>query len=215
MKVNPQKSINISVVGSVDRSDLLSTFNNDEISSSRVGLRYVSKEVLQNDQDFRVKVWDIPFDMARAITPSGDDKTEVIMMVYDVANKKSFNDITRFIKDISRKESACDMIKFVVGRDFGSQDRVISSEDGKGLASEFGVSFMEISGQEKKDVEDLFSGVISQIDHQISDKEEGRRLFGRSSSRVSPVKSRRNPDSVVEGAEIDFENQKSACCTIM
>ncbi len=79
-----------------------------------------------------------------------------IMLVYDITNEKSFDNIKNWIRNIEEHASA-DVEKMILGNKCDVNDRrQVSKERGEELAIEYGIKFMETSAKASINVEDAF-----------------------------------------------------------
>ncbi|KAM7321209.1 hypothetical protein ACRRTK_019301 [Alexandromys fortis] len=70
-----------------------------------------------------------------------------IMLVYDITNEKSFDNIRNWIQNIEEHASA-DVEKMILGNKCDMNDkRQVSKEQGEKLALDYGIKFMECEGQ--------------------------------------------------------------------
>lgn len=79
-----------------------------------------------------------------------------IMLVYDITNEKSFDNIKNWIRNIEEHASA-DVEKMILGNKCDMNDRrQVSKERGEELAIEYGIKFMETSAKASINVEEAF-----------------------------------------------------------
>jgi Ras-related protein Rab-8A len=92
-----------------------------------------------------------------------------IVLVYDVADEKSFANIQNWSKNVEQhaSEGVC---KILVGNKCDIEERrVISPEQGKALAAQLGMQFMETSAKSGYNVEHLFSMLALQVKAKIEE----------------------------------------------
>ena len=82
-----------------------------------------------------------------------------IILVYDCTDEQSFNNIRNWIKQIET-HAAKDVAKILVGNKCDREDeKVISTEQGKELADEYGLRFFETSAKSGFNISELFHDV--------------------------------------------------------
>ena len=94
------------------------------------------------------------------------------VLVYSIIAQSTFNDLPDLREQILRVKD-CDMVPMVlVGNKCDLQDqRVITQEQGEGLARKFGgCTFLEASAKTKVNVDQIFHDLIRQINKANPDK---------------------------------------------
>lgn len=85
-----------------------------------------------------------------------------IVLVYDVSNATSFENIRRWVSDVNQfAENSVNMI--LIGNKCDLSERAVSMDDGKKLAAEFGIPFFETSAKADIGVNDAFSTLITTV----------------------------------------------------
>ena len=93
-----------------------------------------------------------------------------IMLVYDVTNEKSFDNIRNWIRNIE-ENAAADVEKMILGNKCDlDESRVVSYERGKLLAEEHQVKFMETSAKSARNVEQAFATLARDIKNKMDKK---------------------------------------------
>ncbi|XP_054085567.1 ras-related protein Rab-8A-like [Zeugodacus cucurbitae] len=87
----------------------------------------------------------------------------MVMLVYDITQAKSFENIKTWIRNIEENASA-DVDKMLLGNKCELTDkRQVSRERGEQLAIEYGIKFMETSAKASINVEEAFLTLASDI----------------------------------------------------
>lgn len=95
-----------------------------------------------------------------------------IMLVYDITNDKSFENIKNWIRNIEEHASS-DVEKMVLGNKCDMEDRrLVSKERGTQLATEYGIKFMETSAKASINVEEAFFTLARDIKLKMDKKLE-------------------------------------------
>lgn len=95
------------------------------------------------------------------------------MLVYDITNEKSFDNIKNWIRNIEEHASA-DVEKMVLGNKCDVNDkRQVSKDRGEKLALEYGIKFMETSAKANINVENAFLTLARDIKAKMDKKLEG------------------------------------------
>ena len=78
------------------------------------------------------------------------------MLVYDITNAKSFDNIAKWLRNI-QEHASDDVEKMILGNKCDMEDkRVISKERGETIARENGVRFLETSAKTNVNIERAF-----------------------------------------------------------
>ncbi|NXM10886.1 RAB8A protein, partial [Ploceus nigricollis] len=96
-----------------------------------------------------------------------------IMLVYDITNEKSFENIRNWVRNIEEHASP-DVEKMILGNKCDANDkRQVSREQGEKLAASFGIKFMETSAKANINIENAFFTLARDIKAKMDKKLEG------------------------------------------
>lgn len=94
-----------------------------------------------------------------------------IMLVYDITNEKSFENIVKWLRNIDEHANE-DVEKMILGNKCDMQDkRVVTKDRGEAIAREHGIRFMETSAKANINIERAFSELAEAILDATSGKE--------------------------------------------
>lgn len=86
-----------------------------------------------------------------------------IMLVYDITNEKSFENIVKWLRNIDEHANE-DVEKMILGNKCDMQDkRVVTKDRGEAIAREHGIRFMETSAKANINIERAFSELAEAI----------------------------------------------------
>ncbi|GFS10588.1 Ras-related protein Rab-7L1 [Elysia marginata] len=117
-----------------------------------------------DSKKIRLQLWDLIFSPRYRLTSKACYKgAKGIVMVYDVTSKESFEGAREWKQEVDDHQGE-DTVLMLVGNkcDLETQ-RQVSTEEGKQMAAELGVLFMETSALEDVNVEDAFVSLIQSI----------------------------------------------------
>ena len=112
----------------------------------------------------KLQIWDTAGqERFRTITTAYYRGAMGIMLVYDVTNEKSFDNIKNWIRNIEEHASS-DVEKMILGNKCDIHDRrQVSRERGEQLAIEYNIKFMETSAKSSFNVEEAFFTLAKDI----------------------------------------------------
>ncbi|CAI0547912.1 unnamed protein product [Linum tenue] len=132
----------------------------------------------------------------RTITSSYYRGAHGIIIVYDVTDEESFNNVKQWLSEIDRYASE-NVNKLLVGNKSDlTANRVVSYETAKAFADEIGIPFMETSAKSSTNVEEAFMAMSADIKKRMASQ---------------PASNAGKPSIVqIRGQPVD---QKSGCCS--
>ena len=137
-----------------------------EIHMSTIGLDYRLKTMtLNSGKQVKVQIWDTAGqDRFRAITKNYYKGAHGIILIYDVTNQQTFENVTNWINQI--KEEASEKVTiFLVGNKIDDEkNRKVETEEGEKLAKDFQLKFYETSAKTGINVEVTFKDLVQIID---------------------------------------------------
>lgn len=151
----------------VGKTSVLFRFSDDAFNStfiSTIGIDFKIRTIELGDKKIKLQIWDTAGqERFRTITTAYYRGAMGILLVYDITNEKSFENIKTWIKNIEQHASA-DVEKMILGNKCDMEDkRKISFDQGKQLADEYGVKFMETSAMNRTNVEQAFTEIATDI----------------------------------------------------
>ena len=137
------------------------TFSKSTMST--IGVDLQSKIIDINGKKVKYLIWDTAGeDRMKTMTYSYYIGCHVILIVYDVTNQKSFENVTTWVECVD-KFAKSNVLRILVGNKTDLEDqRVISKEDGKKLADENGLKFYEISAKAVTGLCEMFEDIAKE-----------------------------------------------------
>ncbi|KAK1353088.1 RAB GTPase-like [Heracleum sosnowskyi] len=166
----------IVVIGdsAVGKSNLLSRFARDEFdqnSKATIGVEFQTQVVQVDGKEVKAQVWDTAGqERFRAVTSAYYRGAVGALLVYDITRRPTFDSIKRWLDELN---THCDttVARMLVGNKCDLEDiRDVSVEEGKNLAEEEGLFFIETSALDATNVNTAFENVIRAIYNNISRK---------------------------------------------
>ena len=143
-----------------------------DLHMATIGLDYRLKTLILEEQKIvKVQLWDTAGqDKFRAITRNYYKGASGIILIFDVTNVKSYENIKKWINEIKEEISEKVAIVLIGNKIDNVQERKISREQGDKLASEIGVKFFETSAKTGEGVKDLFVTIANKVYELLKNK---------------------------------------------
>jgi len=163
-----------SVVG---KSCLLLRFADNTYTDSyisTIGVDFKTRTLDIDGKTVKLQIWDTAGqERFRTITSSYYRGAHGIIVVYDVTDKVSFNNVKQWLGEIDRY--ACQSVnKLLVGNKADLvEKKVVDYNESKEFADSLGISFLETSAKSAQNVEEAFLTMTRQIKERVSRSHDG------------------------------------------
>ncbi|KAM8768003.1 ras-related protein ORAB-1-like [Acanthopagrus schlegelii] len=161
----------------VGKSCLLLRFADDTYTESyisTIGVDFKIRTIDMDGKTVKLQIWDTAGqERFRTITSSYYRGAHGIIIVYDVTEQESFNNVKQWLDEIDRY--ACENVsRLLVGNksDLVSK-KVVDAATAQELASSLKVSFLETSARSSDNVERAFLTMASEIHKRLASEEVG------------------------------------------
>ncbi|MEQ2180690.1 Ras- protein Rab-8A [Goodea atripinnis] len=220
----------------VGKTCVLFRFSEDAFNStfiSTIGIDFKIRTIELDGKKIKLQIWDTAGqERFRTITTAYYRGAMGIMLVYDITNEKSFDNIKNWIRNIEDHASA-DVERMVLGNKCDVNDkRQVSKERGEKLALDYGINFMETSAKANINVENAFLTLARDIKAKMDKKlvrvetlcctfywelEYFFLLFSHKDRLSSVFQEGNNPQSSNQGVKISEPPKKSSFfrCTLL
>ncbi|KAK4369220.1 hypothetical protein RND71_013012 [Anisodus tanguticus] len=208
-EVREEYLFKIVVIGdsAVGKSNLLSRFSRDEFdhnSKATIGVEFQTQVVEIDGKEIKAQVWDTAGqERFRAVTSAYYRGAVGALVVYDISRKTTFENIKRWLDELN---THCDttVARMLVGNKCDLENiRDVSVEEGKNLAEEEGLFFIETSALDSTNVNTAFEIVIREIYKNVS-----RKVLNSDSYKAELSVNR---VSLANGT--DMSKQNASCCS--
>eukprot|EP00448_Togula_jolla_P003891 CAMPEP_0170597970 /NCGR_PEP_ID=MMETSP0224-20130122/15993_1 /TAXON_ID=285029 /ORGANISM="Togula jolla, Strain CCCM 725" /LENGTH=248 /DNA_ID=CAMNT_0010922481 /DNA_START=50 /DNA_END=797 /DNA_ORIENTATION=- len=162
----------------VGKSCLLLRFADDTYTESyisTIGVDFKIRTLDLEGKTVKLQIWDTAGqERFRTITSSYYRGAHGIIVVYDVTDKESFNNVKHWMQEID-KYAADGVNKLLVGNKCDlSSKKVVSYDEAKELADSLGVQFMETSAKNAHNVEQAFQMMAGEIKNRVASQPQAR-----------------------------------------
>ena len=150
-----------------------------DLHMATIGLDYRLKTMILDDHKIvKVQLWDTAGqDKFRAITRNYYKGARGIILIYDVTNIKSYENIKKWINEIKEEISEEVTIVLIGNKIDNEGERKISKEQGDKLANDYNVTFFETSAKTGKGINESVFYLIQKIVDSVPEaKKRGKNL---------------------------------------
>ncbi|XP_030524126.2 ras-related protein RABE1c isoform X1 [Rhodamnia argentea] len=158
----------------VGKSCLLLRFSDGSFTTSfitTIGIDFKIRTIELDGKRIKLQIWDTAGqERFRTITTAYYRGAMGILLVYDVTDESSFNNIRNWIRNIEQHASD-NVNKILVGNkaDMDESKRAVPTAKGQALADEYGIKFFETSAKTNLNVEQVFFSIARDIKQRLSD----------------------------------------------
>ncbi|KAG1384252.1 hypothetical protein G6F61_000619 [Rhizopus arrhizus] len=159
----------------VGKSNIRSRFAKNEFDlnyQSTIGVDFEVKTIEFDNRIIKAQIWDTSGQARyRAITSAYYRGATDIFIVYDITSRSSFENARRWLKEIREYADPNVVIMLVVNKvDLSEYRRVVDTEEGRSLAEEEGLLFIETSAKDATNINTAFTTLIGKICSNLLEK---------------------------------------------
>jgi small GTP-binding protein len=155
----------------VGKSNLLLRYAHGQFKDEyqlTIGVEFGAKNISINDKIYRIQIWDTAGqENFRSITRAYYKNSVCALVVYDITNRDSFNNISNWIEDCKNQSPKTIFMVLVGNKSDLSDKRVISIEEGRELAEKYNMIFFETSAKTGDNVDLIFFKSAEEIAKKI------------------------------------------------
>ena len=207
------------------KSCILNRFANNQFDDqyqATIGLDFQSKNVLIKDQDVRLLLYDTAGqEKFRSLIPMYIRESHIVLFVYDITRKESFDSIPKWFSDVLDIKSNEAVFVLIGNKIDLENERKVSFEEGKKFADEKNIIFGEVSAKTGDGFEILFREHIFELIYIKFKKDfEKKNLLDAGYDLNDNLDDEKNKDNIVNNhIKIDYtvneknkEKKKKKCC---
>ena len=167
---------------SVGKSSIISRYVYDTFEVSlnpTIGVDFVIKSVYSGDNTYKIHFWDTAGqERFKSLIPSYIKDCQVAIMVYDVNNRESFDNIDSWYENI-KNERGDDIIFGLLGNKIDLDNRQVTTEEGFKKAEKINALFQEVSAKTGDSINPFFKLVLETlIKNYDEENEKGEKSGG-------------------------------------
>jgi len=136
----------------------------DSAYQATIGIDFLSKTMYLEDRTVRLQLWDTAGqERFRSLIPSYIRDSSVAIVVYDITNRASFMNTSKWVDDV-RAERGNDVIIILVGNKTDLNDRrQVTPDEAEKRAKELNIMFIETSAKAGHNVKALFRKIAQAL----------------------------------------------------
>jgi len=151
----------------VGKSKLLARFTKEEFvqdSKATIGIEFAHKDIHIQNQLIRAQIWDTGGqERYRSITAVYYRDAVGALLVYDVSNRKSFNDLDHWLKEVRTATGEETRVLVIGNKSDLASTREVSLEEAARYAETNGLKVIETSAKDSSNVQEAFLGILNDI----------------------------------------------------
>ncbi|XP_045212550.1 ras-related protein Rab-37-like isoform X2 [Mercenaria mercenaria] len=152
----------------VGKTSLLVQFDQGKFQvgsfSATVGIGFTNKVVEVDGTKVKLQIWDTAGqERFRSVTHAYYRDANALLLLYDVTNKSSFDNIRAWLTEINEYAQEDVVIMLLGNKSDMASERIIKTEDGEKLAKDHGVAFMETSAKTGMNVDLAFMAIARDL----------------------------------------------------
>ena len=131
---------------------------------STFGIVELSKNIVIYENIYKIQLWDTAGqERFRSIPQKYFEKADGIILIYDITNEETFDNIISWVNDIKKSRNE-NVIIYLIGNKVDLiEERKISNESGKEIAIDQNMKFIEISVKWDLNVSDVVYNLVFDI----------------------------------------------------
>lgn len=170
----------------VGKTCILFRFSDDAFHTtfiSTIGIDFKIKTIELHGKKIKLQIWDTAGqERFHTITTSYYRGAMGIMLVYDITNQKSFENIAKWLRYIDEHANE-DVEKMILGNKCDMESkRVITKDKGEAIARDHNISFLETSAKANINIEEAFTQLAEAI---LQKQTSGRAVDATAADRIN------------------------------
>ena len=208
--MNYDKKCQLLIVGdsTVGKTSILSRYTSGEFNThylATVGLDFFRKDEIFDGKTIRIKIWDTAGqERYKSLTHGYFRNAEGIMIVYDVSNSDTFENLKYWIQSLKTHINIenDNVPAIIIGNKIDIFQREVTKEQGEKFAKEQKLEYFETSAKSGKNVDESIRFLIKKV-LKIKSKKEGEDIENESIKIEEKSKDKKNKEIM---------DKKNSCC---
>ena len=154
-------------ISSVGKTSFILRFTQNTYTDSylaTVGYDFKSKNIIIKGKKYKLFLYDTAGqERYKSLAPNMIRKSDGIIIMYDITNYSSFNSVPEYIDKIKELKGDKFPIILIGNKIDKERERLVSEDEGKSLAEQYGIDFIEISNREGINIEEAGMSIVNKI----------------------------------------------------
>ena len=154
-------------ISSVGKTSFILRFTQNTYTDSylaTVGYDFKSKNIIIKGKKYKLLLYDTAGqERYKSLAPNMIRKSDGIIIMYDITNYSSFDSVPEFIDKIKELKGDNFPIILIGNKIDKERERLVSEDEGKSLAEQYGIDFIEISNREGINIEEAGMNIVNRI----------------------------------------------------
>ena len=212
MSINFNYLLKYVIIGDsgVGKSNILLRYINGTFSEefkATVGVEFGAKNIEINNRIYRIQIWDTAGqENFRSIARAYYKNSVCACVVYDIANRSSFNSVQSWIDDCTKQTPKSILLLLIGNKSDLNDQREVQYEEGAEFAKRRNMIFLETSAKNGNNISDIFEKSVKFIDKNIQENKYD--LDNENCGIRKGIKA----DSFVISVEKTKKHKKKKCC---
>ena len=196
--------VKVGIVGNfnVGKTSFLNTYIEQESISSQlstIGVDFRHKLYNYDNKDFKLHIWDTAGQEQFAnIVRSYLREIDVIILMYDVTNKKSFDNLDKWLNEVEYQNKNKKIIKYIVGNKKDMGGKIVDFKILKNFCKNQDIQYSETTIKDIDSINLVFDKIIEKINESLNKNEITLKTFHK-----------------FEQGDKKEISEKNKCCTIL
>lgn len=151
------------------KSSILHRYKNNEFilnKSSTIGVDFVTSTIIHNNNEYTLHIWDTSGqEKFNSIITSYYRNIAVAIIVFDLSNVQSFNNIKKWFNNIDYYCNKDVLIKLVGNK--CDETKNVKQRDINLLCRDYNIDYFEVSAKNNINIDALFKNIVLDIDTKL------------------------------------------------
>ena len=177
------KKCQLLIVGNsaVGKSSILRRFAQDKFNSNyfaTIGIDFFTKDVILDNKIIHIKMWDTAGqERYKALTQGFFRNAQGLMIVYDVKNKESFDDLKYWIQSIENNINTQNknIPAIIIGNKIDLNEREVDKNEAEQFAKSKNYTYFEVSAKSGQGIDESIKYLIKKVIEEVDKNGEQKK----------------------------------------